>query len=265
MRAAPYAEPLTGLEGEFEARFNDGTRGADRERCPLIDSSLGKEQFGVGVATGRIGRPRAFVEDRRLERRKIKRARHVNPFFDHYGGLTLRTFPAVPESPPWLIWLPYTRFRAPGRRYLLYFVYTARIAPDELTEVAPSATFEFVAHLAESTLSFSVEGNGWNGGLPTVVSAPGSTVWGAVFSIPAAEATALDRIERKEARVREEADVVDRNGRRYRAVVHRAAESTGPEFAPAPDYLDRMLTGSRHWELPIGWILRLEDHLNSIP
>ncbi len=43
------------------------------------------------------------------------------------------------------------------------------------------------------------------------------------------------------------------------------AESTGPEFAPAPDYLDRMLTGSRHWELPIGWILRLEDHLNSIP
>ncbi len=83
---------------------------------------------------------------------------------------------------------------------MLYFVYTARLAPDDLQAVAPSATFEFAAHLAEATLSFSVEGNGWKGGLPTVVPDPGSTVWGAVFSIPDTEADALDRIEAAEGR-----------------------------------------------------------------
>ena len=142
---------------------------------------------------------------------------------------------------------------------MLYFVYSARLAPNDLRAVAPSAVFEFVAHLAEAALSFSVEGNGWNGGLPTIMSAPGSTVWGAVFSVPDVEADALDRVEATEARHREETDVIDRSGRRHRVAVHRAADPTGPELAPAPAYLDRMLSGSRHWELPIGWIVGLDD------
>ena len=147
---------------------------------------------------------------------------------------------------------------------MLYFVYTARLAPDDLRAVAPSAVFEFVAHLAEATLSFSVEGNGWNGGLPTVVSAPGSTVWGAVFSLPAAEADALDRVEATEARRREETNVIDRFGRRHGVAIYRTADPTGPELAPASDYLDRMLSGSRHWGLPIGWIVGLDDRRSAV-
>ena len=147
---------------------------------------------------------------------------------------------------------------------MLYFVYTARLAPDDLQAVAPSATFEFAAHLAEATLSFSVEGNGWKGGLPTVVPDPGSTVWGAVFSIPDTEADALDRIEAAEGRHRAETDVIDRSGRRHRVVIHRTIDPTGPELVPAPAYLDRMLSGSRHWELPIGWIVGLDDRRNAV-
>jgi len=146
---------------------------------------------------------------------------------------------------------------------LRYFVYTARLAPDDLRAVAPSAAFEFVAHLAEATLSFSVDGNGWNGGIPTIAPAPGSTVWGAVFSIPEAEADALDHAEAAEARRREETDVIDRSGRRHRVMVHRIAGHAGPELAPAPDYIDRMLAGSRHWGLPFGWIVGLDDRLNA--
>lgn len=146
---------------------------------------------------------------------------------------------------------------------MLYFVYTARLAPDDLRAVAPSAEFEFVAHVAEATLSFSVEGNGWQGGLPTVVPAPGSNVWGGVFSIPAAEGAALDRLEATESRTRGETDVIDRSGRRHHVVIHRTAEPSGREFAPAPAYLDRMVYGSRHWELPIGWIVGLDDRLDA--
>ncbi|MGB9357422.1 MAG: gamma-glutamylcyclotransferase family protein [Acidimicrobiia bacterium] len=147
---------------------------------------------------------------------------------------------------------------------MLYFVYTARLAPDDLRAVAPSATFEFVAHLAEATLSFSVEGNGWKGGLPTVVPDPDSTVWGAVFSVPDTEADALDRVEATEERIREETDVIDRSGRRHPVVIHRTTGPTGPELVPAPAYLDRMLSGSRHWELPIGWIVGLDDRRNAV-
>lgn len=133
--------------------------------------------------------------------------------------------------------------------------------PDALVDIAPTATFEFVAHLPESALSFAIEGNGWNGGLPTVVPEPGSTVWGAVFSIPQREMKILDGIERGEQRHRAESDAIDRNGRRHRVLLHKAAGVIGPELTPSTDYLTRMLAGSRHWELPIGWIVGLDDRL----
>jgi gamma-glutamylcyclotransferase (GGCT)/AIG2-like uncharacterized protein YtfP len=144
---------------------------------------------------------------------------------------------------------------------LFYFAYDARIAPDDLIDIAPSAAFEFVAHLPESTLSFAIEGNGWNGGLPTVVSDPGATVWGAVFSIPDREMVAIDRIELAEQRQRVETDAIDRNGRRHRVALHQAADVVGSELSPSIDYLERMVAGSRHWELPIGWIVSLDDRL----
>jgi len=148
-----------------------------------------------------------------------------------------------------------------GEALLFYFVYTARIAPDDLVDIAPTATFEFVAHLPESTLSFAIEGNGWNGGLPTVVPEPGSTVWGAVFSISQREMKILDGIEREEQRHRVESDAIDRNGRRHRVSLHQAPGVIGPELTPSTDYLTRMLAGSRHWELPVGWIVSLDDRL----
>ena len=118
-----------------------------------------------------------------------------------------------------------------------------------------------MAHLPESTLSFAIEGNGWNGGLPTVVPDPGSTVWGAVFSIPQREMKTLDGIELAEQRHRVESDAIDRSGRRHRVSTHQATDAIGSELAPSPEYLGRMLAGSRHWELPVGWIVSLDDRL----
>lgn len=137
------------------------------------------------------------------------------------------------------------------------------MAPGDLVEVAPSAVFEFVAHLPESTLSFTIEGNGWNGGLPTVVPEPGSTVWGAVFSLPPRELKKLDDVELAEQRTRVESDAIDRSGRRHRVALHRATHGIGTELAPSPEYLGQMLAGSRHWELPVGWIVSLDDRLEE--
>jgi hypothetical protein len=72
---------------------------------------------------------------------------------------------------------------------------------------------------------------------------------------------AIDRIELVEQRLRVETDAVDRSGRRHRVVLHRAAGVVGSELSPSIEYLERMVAGSRHWELPIGWIVGLDDRL----
>lgn len=118
-----------------------------------------------------------------------------------------------------------------------------------------------MAHLPESALSFTIEGNGWSGGLPTVVSEPGSTVWGAVFSVTRQEMVTLDDLELAEQRHRFESEAIDRSGRRHRVSLHRATDTGGSQLGPSPEYLERMLAGSRHWRLPIGWIVSLDDQL----
>ncbi len=89
-------------------------------------------------------------------------------------------------------------------------------------------------------------------------------MWGAVFEIPESEIADLDRTERTEARSQVGVDVIDRRGRRHRVVAHRAPDSPGPELPPAKNYLERMLAGSRHWDLPAGWIVALDDRLEAL-
>jgi gamma-glutamylcyclotransferase (GGCT)/AIG2-like uncharacterized protein YtfP len=150
-----------------------------------------------------------------------------------------------------------------GEALLLYFAYDVRIAPDDLLAVAPSATFLFVAHLEDCGLAFCIEGNGWRGGLPTPIPEPGATVWGAAFEIPDVEIDDLDEAERAEGRERASVEVIDRRGRRHRAITHRAAQNPGPELPPSLDYLTRMVAGSRHWDLPAGWIFALGDRIEA--
>ncbi len=146
---------------------------------------------------------------------------------------------------------------------MLYFAYTARIEPSMMAEVAPSATFQFIAHLLDWGLEFSITGNGWDGGLPSVSPAEGNTVWGAVYAVPDNEIDAVDAVESAELRYRHSVEAIDRVGRRHQVITHRAADNGAPPLHPAPGYVSLMLDGSRHWELPAGWIIRLEDHLNE--
>ncbi len=145
---------------------------------------------------------------------------------------------------------------------MLYFAYTARIEPVAMHQVAPDAVFEFIAHLPEWGLDFPISGNGWEGGLPTVEPRAGDTVWGAVFTVPDTDAAALDAAEAAEQRTPETVEAIDRSGRRHQVVVHRAHDGGG-SMPPSPEYLRLMVEGSRHWELPAGWIMRLEDHLDE--
>jgi gamma-glutamylcyclotransferase len=144
---------------------------------------------------------------------------------------------------------------------VFYFAYDANIDPDRIVGLAPGATFEFIAHLPEWKMEFSILNGA--GGLPSVRPLPGNTVWGAIFSIPEKELSAIDAQEADEGRVRTTTQAMDREGRRHDVVTHVAATADGDGFEPEQGYLALMVRGGRHWKLPTGWVASLEEHLDS--
>lgn len=142
--------------------------------------------------------------------------------------------------------------------HTLYFAYGALLDPDRINRVAPGASFQFIAHYPETKLGFVV--NGESSGIPTLVKESGHTVWGGVFEIPGAEVEALAKAEEAEGRNgRFDGQAVDREGNKHHCLAFVSVEETGDGPRPKPDYLKAMIKGARHWSLPAGWIMGLED------
>lgn len=144
---------------------------------------------------------------------------------------------------------------------MFYFAYDANIDPDRITGLAPSAAFEFIAHLPEWKMEFSIL-NG-SGGLPNVRPLPGNTVWGAIFSVPDKELKAIDDQEAAEGRIRTVTQAMDREGRRHDVVTHVYGDEIEASHDPEQGYLRLMVQGGRHWKLPTGWVASLEEHLEG--
>lgn len=137
---------------------------------------------------------------------------------------------------------------------MLYFAYSGLMDPTRLSATSPKAKFRFIAHLPETRLAFTIDG-----GLPTVVADPGHTVWGAVFEVPAAESSAIAAAEAEEGRSPSEQRAVDREGNKYDVVTFVDADAA-EEQPPSAEYMDGVVRGARHWGLPTGWVVGLEDY-----
>lgn len=150
---------------------------------------------------------------------------------------------------------------------LLYFAYNARISPDQMAAAAPGAEFQFIAHLPEWGLDFPISDRSWGGALPAIKPESGSTVWGAVYKMAQSDFDNLSAIESSEQRSADTVEAMDRTGKRHQVVVHLldgtpTANGNG-SGGPSPKYLGLMVSGSRHWSLPVGWIAGLEEHLEN--
>lgn len=138
----------------------------------------------------------------------------------------------------------------------LYFAYTALLDPDRMSAVAPGAKFLFTAHYPETSLVFV--GNG-AGPLPTLVESPGSTVWGGVFEVPEDQIQALVEAEAEEGRSPDwEHRAVDRAGNKHECLAF-VIPGEGEAHEPPVEYVETMIRGARHWNLPAGWVVGLED------
>jgi AIG2-like family len=146
---------------------------------------------------------------------------------------------------------------------VLYFTYTSRLSPELIAAVAPEAEFKFIAHIPEHGVRFPIDVDEWQGGLPTAVPDPSSTVWGVVYEVPKSNIDAIEAAEAREKRSRTEVETMDRMGQRHHVVTYLCPDG-GTDTAPSAAYLELMLAGSKHWDLPIGWIIGLKQALASV-
>ncbi|MCH8971013.1 MAG: gamma-glutamylcyclotransferase [Acidobacteria bacterium] len=139
----------------------------------------------------------------------------------------------------------------------LYFAYASFLDPDRIGEVAPGAKFLFTAHYPETKLGFVHSGT--NRATATLTRDPAHTVWGGVFEIPDDQVEALVSAEAHEGRSPGfDHKAVDREGNKYDCLAFVAAGSPD-DHLPTTEYLDSMIRGARHWSLPAGWVMGLED------
>lgn len=142
----------------------------------------------------------------------------------------------------------------------LFFSYTSLLAPDRIAEVAPQAEFQFTAHFPATRLVF-LSDNGQT--IPTLRASEDHIVWGAVFSVSFEEMESITHAEKEDGRIPGWAmRAIDREGNK-----HECTTFVGPdgkeEIRPDREYVERLITGARHWGLPAGWIVGLEDLLDD--
>jgi hypothetical protein len=139
----------------------------------------------------------------------------------------------------------------------LYFAYGSLLDPDRIGKAAPGARFLFTAHFPETRLDFVASENG---AIPTLTKESGHTVWGGVFEIHLDDVGSLTRAEAEEGREPGfDLKAVDREGNKHECLTFVATGEVNGEHRPDPDYLASMIAGARHWSLPAGWVLGLED------
>lgn len=139
----------------------------------------------------------------------------------------------------------------------LYFAYGSLLDPEKMKTAAPGSRFLFTAHYPETRLDFVPTGDG---AVPTLIKESGHTVWGGVFEVPEDEVDSLIEAERAEGRVPGfDLKAVDREGNKYDCLTFVADGEPNGDNRPAPDYLASMINGAKHWSLPAGWVMGLED------
>lgn len=138
----------------------------------------------------------------------------------------------------------------------LFFAYSSLLVPARLETVAPGAVFRFAAHYPSTRLKFVK-----NGGptIPTLEESPEHIVWGAVFGVTLAELESIARGEKEAGRTDLwEMRAVDRAGTKHECVAF-VGPSGAAEVPPEREHLEEVIAGARHWELPAGWVMGLED------
>lgn len=127
-----------------------------------------------------------------------------------------------------------------------------------IREYCPSAGFMMRAALPNVQIEFRRYSTDLQGGISTIMAAPGSLVHGVLYDISEAEILSLDILEdvpqglyRRDAWL-----VLGEDGSWHRAELYRVVTPTGP-YPPAAAYVEMMIAGAREHGLDAAYQAQL--------
>lgn len=138
------------------------------------------------------------------------------------------------------------------------YAYGSNLSTTHVRRFCPSATFVMRADLPNQRVEFRHYSTRRQGGISSVVEAPGELVRGVIYEIPAPEIEALDRMESVPEGLyrRDTFLVLGEAGAWHRAELYRVTTPTGP-YTPAREYVDLMVEGAREHRLAPEYVERL--------
>lgn len=133
---------------------------------------------------------------------------------------------------------------------MYYYAYGSNLSTKYIRDYCPSAQFVMRAQLPNYQIEFRRFSTDLQGGISTIMEAPGQLVHGIIYEIPKAEILELDILEDIPLGLykRETFLVMDERGEWQRADLYRVVKPEGP-FDPAPQYVDMMIEGATEHEL----------------
>jgi len=147
---------------------------------------------------------------------------------------------------------------------VLCFSYGSNMSSRYLRQFCPSATAVMTATLPNAHIEFRRFSTDLNGGISTIVEAPGEIVHGILYMINGIDIDHLDLLEdvAKGLYVRETYLVLGKDNTWHSADLYRAGELEDP-FEPAPQYISWMVEGAREHGLPPDYITEIEGFSRS--
>ena len=141
------------------------------------------------------------------------------------------------------------------------YSYGSNMASRYLRQYCPSAKPVMRADLPNFRVEFRRFSTDMQGGISSIMEAPGEMVRGVIYEVPVQEVKALDILEDlpKGLYRRDTFLVLGEDGQWHQADLYRVVNPTGP-YDPAPQYIDMMIEGAREHDLDPTYI----DHLESL-
>ncbi len=136
-----------------------------------------------------------------------------------------------------------------------YFAYGSNLSSRYMREYCPGADFVIRADLPNFEIQFRQYSENMQGGISSIIPAPGQLVHGILLDIPEEAFIALDELEDVPLGkyLRDTFLVLGLDGAWHKAEVYRVANPSGP-YTPARQYLDYMIEGAEEHGLPSTYV-----------
>jgi gamma-glutamylcyclotransferase (GGCT)/AIG2-like uncharacterized protein YtfP len=139
-----------------------------------------------------------------------------------------------------------------------YYAYGSNLSNRYIRNTCSSATFVMKAQLPNFQVEFRHYSEKRQGGISSIIEAPGQMVQGVIYEVPEEELVALDILESVPQGLyrREPFLVLGEDGLWHEADLYRVAKPTGP-YAPSKGYLEDMIEGGREHGLAAEYVEKL--------